>query len=150
MKTLYHGTSSVNLDCIKAIGLVPGHAKGGDVWAKEHHMDLAEKAKKREPSVFVAEARDDAEEFARIAVEEVGGDPIIITLHVPEKEFKTFVIDELFSQGDKEHAWRAHSVPPSCIGEVLPVEAKPPVMSLLMSLAAALQSLQRKPRKAFA
>src|SRR5437870_608905 len=120
MKTLYHGTSSANLASIKAIGLVPGHAKGGDVWAKEHHMLLAVEAKHREPSVFVADHASDAKNFAHYAAKEMGGDPIIITLHVPQDVFDTYVVDELFEQDDDDtpHAWRAHSVPAEYVGEI--------------------------------
>lgn len=124
-KTLYHGTSSVNLDCIKTIGLAPGHAKGGDAWAKDHHMDLARRAKLREPSVFLTDTSANAEDFAHYAVEEVGGKPIIITLHVPEDVFNTFKVDELFEDDDMPHAWRAHSVDVACVGAVHPVTTAP-------------------------
>lgn len=135
MKTLYHGTSSRNLSCIKTIGLLPGHAKGGDAWAKEHHWRLATEAKKREPSVFLADDAADAENFARLAVEEMGGDPIVVTLHVPEHVFATFVVDELFSpDGGTPHAWRAHRVDVAYVGEVRPAPRSPSLMQVLASL----------------
>ncbi|WP_316235023.1 MULTISPECIES: hypothetical protein [unclassified Bradyrhizobium] len=126
MKTLYHGTSSINLSCIEAIGLVPGHAKGGDAYAADHHMQLAKEAKKREPSVFLADDVVNASQFARLAVEEMGGEPIVITVHIPEKVFVTFVVDELY-QTDPDavpHAWRAHSIPAAY---VVKVQKVPPV-----------------------
>lgn len=126
MKTLYHGTSSVNLDSIKHIGLVPCHAKGGDAFAKENHWTLAKLAKMREPSVFVADEAKTVHKFAGIAVEEMGGNPVILTLHVPEAVFATFVVDELYQEDadDEPHAWRAHSVAPSCIGAVHPLSSQ--------------------------
>lgn len=137
MKTLYHGTSSVNLACIKALGLVPGHAKGGDRWATEHHMRLARFAKEREPSVFLADKSERAKYFAYIAVEEMGGDPVIIKLHVPEDVFATFVVDELYGSNPEAdpHAWRAHSVDASCIAQVIHVHN-----SLLLELEEALEA----------
>lgn len=124
MKTLYHGTSSNNLDCIKLLGLVPGHAKGGDAWAKAHHMLLALAAPPREPSVFLADDEDNATDFAKYAVEEVGGEPIVIVVHVPEKLFATFVVDELYQEDDDgtPHAWRAHAVPAKYVAAVKHVE----------------------------
>jgi hypothetical protein len=128
MHTLYHGTSSLNLDCIKKVGLEPGHAKGGDVWATEHHMSVGKNSEHRGPNVFVALNKEQAEDFANIAAEEMGGDPIIIVLHVPEKVFVTFKVDELFAEDDygKPAAWRAPLVPVACIGEVLPATKKAP------------------------
>lgn len=127
MKTLYHGTSSVNLASIKALGLVPRHAKGGDRWATEHHMRLAQFAKKREPSVFITDEAENAEDFAHYAVEEIGGDPVIIKLHVPEDVFSTYVVDELYDSDlmGKPHAWRAHSVDASYIVRVMHVPKTP-------------------------
>jgi hypothetical protein len=142
MKTLYHGTSSHNLPSIKTIGLVPGHAKGGDAWASEHHWtNLAKQASKREPSVFLTDTEADARHFSHLAVEEVGGDPIIITVHVPEHVFATFVVDELYER-DKQatpHAWRAHSVDAAYVGKVLPVQAGPDDFDLLTAIASLLQ-----------
>ncbi|MGM5019250.1 hypothetical protein [Tardiphaga sp. 367_B4_N1_1] len=127
MKTLYHGTSSVNLDCIKTIGLVPGRAKGGDSWAKHHRMELAALAKSREPSVFLADEPEKAEDFARYAVEEMGGEPIIVTVAVPEAVFQTYKVDELYHQDKrKAHAWRCPSVDASYVADVLPVAPEPP------------------------
>lgn len=122
MKTLYHGTSSVNLSCIKSVGIVPGYAKGGDAWAKEHHRVLATFAKLREPSVFVADDVINAATFAHFAVEEVGGDPIVLTLHVPNKVFDTYTPDELYQRDEDgvPHAWRAHIIDAAFVGEVLP------------------------------
>jgi hypothetical protein len=127
MHTLYHGTSSVNLACIKSVGLEPGHAKGGDQWANEHHMSVGKVSSKRGPQVFVALAKDKAEDFANIAVEEMGGDPIIIVLHVPDEVFVTFKVDELFHEdfGTPE-AWRAPRIPAECIGEVLHIKKHEP------------------------
>lgn len=138
MKTLYHGTSSVNLDCIKAIGLVPGHAKGGDKWATEHHMRVAKFAKKREPSVFLADDVVNATTFAHYSVEEGGGDPIVIELHIPEAVFSTYVVDELYDHDDKgrPHAWRAYSVDAMYIVKVLrvPDDIEPTDDSLMLML----------------
>ncbi|MBW7970991.1 hypothetical protein [Bradyrhizobium sp. BR 10289] len=120
MHTLYHGTSSVNLDSIRELGIVPGHAKGSDAYAKEHHMSVGSASEfLREPSVFVTTDLDYAKNFAELAVDEVGGDPVVITLHVPERSFASFKQDELSNEG---HAWRAHRVAPSCVGEVIPVK----------------------------
>lgn len=122
MRTLYHGTSSVNVSCIKSIGLVPGHAKGGDAWAKDHHMGVAFLSRFREPSVFLADEEARAEDFAHHAVEEVGGDPVVVIVHVPERVFATFVVDELYEpEKDVPHAWRAHSVDVAYVAEVKPV-----------------------------
>lgn len=138
MKTLYHGTSSLNLECIKALGLVPGRAKGGDEWAKAHMRRLAFAARFREPSVFVADNVPDAAQFAHISVEEVGGDPIVITLHVPEREFATFVADELFeTDPNEQHAWRVPSIPAKDIGAAQPA-TEDPIRRMLMQLAAML------------
>jgi hypothetical protein len=142
-KTLYHGTSSLNLSCIKTLGLVPGHAKGGDAWARDHHMMVADLSKAREPSVFVSDEVGAAEDFARYAVEENGGDPIVVTLHVPQRVFETYVEDELFDSGDgAPHAWRAHSVDVAYVGEVLPVSQRetPNGFELLQLLRSALRS----------
>jgi hypothetical protein len=129
MHTLYHGTSSINLDCIKKVGLEPGHANGGDVWATEHHMSVGKVSVKRGPQVFVSSVREKAEDFANIAAEEMGGDPIIIVLHVPAQVFATFHVDELFHSdlfdGEPE-AWRAPRIPAECIGEVLPAKKHAP------------------------
>ncbi len=136
-RTLYHGTSSRNLDCIKTIGLVPGYHKGGDAWAKEHHMPVAVLSKLREPSVFVAERVAEAEDFAKLAAREIGGEPVVVTLHVPEQVFATFYVDELFEQDDDgPHAWRAHHVDAEYVGEVIPVEPGPPFVSRLALLKA--------------
>lgn len=141
MKTLYHGTSSHNLDCIKSLGLVPGHAKGGDAWAKEHYMPtLAKLSKLREPSVFITDQANEAEDFARYSVEEIGGDPIIVTLHVPQELFATFVADELF---EGRHAWRAHSISAEYVGEVLPVADGPSPGDLMAILAALMSPMGR-------
>jgi hypothetical protein len=122
MKTLYHGTSSINLDSIKTIGLVPGRANGGDSWAKHHRMQLARLASTREPSVFLADEPEKAEDFARYAVEEMGGEPIIVTVAVPEAVFQTYKVDELYHQDKrKAHAWRCPSVDASYVADVLPV-----------------------------
>jgi hypothetical protein len=124
MKTLYHGTSSVNLACIRSIGLVPEHAKGGDAWARDHHHDrLAARSAKREPSVFVIDDITNAERFARFSCEEMGGEPLLLTLHVPAHVFETFVVDEVYEHGPdgEPHAWRAHSIPAVYIVEVQPV-----------------------------
>jgi hypothetical protein len=126
MHTLYHGTSSINLDCIKKVGLEPGHAKGGDVWANEHHMTVGKQSVRRGPQVFVALDRDKAEDFANIAAEEMGGEPVIIVLHVPAKVFATFHVDELFHSDGVPEAWRAPRIPPECIGEVLPAKKHEP------------------------
>lgn len=145
MKTLYHGTSSVHLSEIKAIGLVPGHAKGGDAWAKEHHWHLAELAKQREPSVFVADEAKNASHFAHLAMEEVGGDPIVLTLHVPERVFATYLVDELFEDDGTPHAWRAHSVAPSYIGKVIPVDPNDvPGFEMMDALVRALSTLSMR------
>lgn len=135
MKTLYHGTSSVNLSCIQTIGLAPGHAKGGDEFAKEHHWGVAERSAQREPSVFLADDEINAEDFARYAVEEMGGDPIIIVLRVPEPVFATFLVDELYAHDDdgRPHAWRAHSVEATYVAEVRPVAPEPPHRMLTLS-----------------
>jgi hypothetical protein len=141
-KTLYHGTSSLNLSCIKRIGLEPGHAKGGDEWAKDHHMLLAEEAEHRAPSVFLTDRKASATDFARAAVEEMGGHPVVITLQVPLAMFSTFTVDELFEQDDEEpHAWRVHSVPASCVAEVIPVSPGIPSFEASMSIEALLSSL---------
>lgn len=124
MKTLYHGTSSINLNCIKTIGIVPGHAKGGDAWATQHHMQLALLAEHRLPSVYLTDEVEDAEYFARIAVEEMGGDPIIVTVHVPVEVFTSYSADDLY-ETDSEghtHAWMTHSVPVKYVAEVKPVK----------------------------
>jgi hypothetical protein len=123
MKTLYHGTSSRNLSSIRAIGIVPGRAKGGDAWAAANgRVTLAALSKRREPSVFLADAVDEAEYFARKSVEEMGGDPIVITVHVPEHLFAKFVPDELYHQSEASpHAWRAHRVDAEYVAEVVPV-----------------------------
>jgi hypothetical protein len=122
MKTLYHGTSSVNLDCIKTIGLVPGRAKGGDTWAQQHRMQLARFANKREPSVFLADTASRAYDFARYACDEMGGDPVVITVVVPEAVFQTYKVDELYHQDpDRPNAWRTPSVSPHYVAEVKPV-----------------------------
>jgi hypothetical protein len=128
MHTLYHGTSSINLDCIKKVGLEPGHAKGGDEWANEHHMTVGKQSAHRGPQVFVALNRNQAEDFANIAAEEMGGEPVVIVLHVPEKVFVTFKVDELFHEEDigQPEAWRAPRIPPECIGEVLPAKKHEP------------------------
>jgi hypothetical protein len=126
MHTLYHGTSSINLDCIKKVGLEPGHAKGGDEWANEHHMSVGKQSAHRGPQVFVALNLDQAEDFANIAAEEMGGEPVIIVLHVPEKVFKTFKVDELFENDGGANAWRAPRIPVDCIGEVLPAKKHEP------------------------
>lgn len=117
-RTLYHGTSSVNLPSIRSLGLVPGHAKGGDAWAKENDWSLAKT--NREPSVFLMDIANEAEQFAHLSVREMGGDAVVITVHVPEQVFVTFVPDELFSHNTERghQAWRAHSVAPQYIGEV--------------------------------
>jgi hypothetical protein len=146
MRTLYHGTSSVNLDCIKSVGLEPGHAKGGDQWASEHHMSVGRVSAKRGPQVFVSSVRDKAEDFANIAVEEMGGEPVIIVLHVPAAVFATFHVDELFqSDTSAPQAWRAPRIPADCIGEVLPAKKHEPFYgadmgNLLSLLRAALLS----------
>jgi hypothetical protein len=143
-RTLYHGTSSINLSCIKTIGLVPGHAKGGDAWAYDHHMQLAKRAKEREPSVFLADRRAEAEDFAVYAVEEIGGDPIVVILQVPEPVFSTFVVDELFAResDNTPHAWRAHSVDATYVADVLPVskerQQKKQAIASLLSLLSSL------------
>lgn len=121
MKTLYHGTSSVNLDCIKAIGLVPGRSHGGDAWASEHHWGLAAKSAQRTPSVFLSDYIAHAEDFARLAVDEVGGDPVVIALHIPADVLATFVPDELSVQHGQVHEWRAPRVDSAYVGEVRPV-----------------------------
>ncbi|WP_368508137.1 hypothetical protein [Bradyrhizobium lupini] len=142
MKTLYHGTCSVDLASIKKIGLVPGHAKGGDAWAKDHMHQLARNAAKREPSVFVADNEPDAANFARLAAEEMGGDPVIIILHVPDHVFATFHVDELFDSDMTPHAWRAPRVPAACIAAVKPIpkgHSDFEVMSVLSSLMEALR-----------
>jgi hypothetical protein len=128
MHTLYHGTSSINLDCIKKVGLEPGHANGGDVWATEHHMSVGKNSAHRGPQVFVALNKEQAEDFANIAAEEMGGEPVIIVLHVPEKVFGTFKVDELFADGiyGTPEAWRAPHIPVGCIGEVLPAKKHAP------------------------
>lgn len=128
MRTLYHGTSSVNLACIKSVGLEPGHAKGGDEWASEHHMSVGKNSTKRGPQVFVALYKEQAEDFANIAVEEMGGEPVIIVLHVPDPVFRTFKVDELFEEdfGGSPAAWRAPRIPADCIGEVLPAKKHTP------------------------
>lgn len=144
MRTLYHGTSSINLDCIKSVGLEPGHAKGGDQWANEHHMTVGHQSVRRGPQVFVALYREQAEDFANIAAEEMGGEPIIVVLHVPEQVFVTFKVDELFSRGGAglPAAWRAPRIPAECIGEVLPAKKHEPfggdtdLLSALSSLFA--------------
>lgn len=141
MKTLYHGTSSVNIDCIKKLGLEPGHAKGGDQWANEHHMTVGKHSMRRGPQVFVAADKDKAEDFANIAVEEMGGEPIIIVLHVPERVFVTFKVDELFESDGGPGAWRAPRIPADCIGEVLPAKRHEPFggdMDLVSALASLL------------
>lgn len=144
MKTLYHGTSSINLSCIKTIGLSPGHAKGGDAYAHDHHMLLAYAADRREPSVFLTDRANNAADFARYAVEEVGGKPVVITLHVPNDVFDTFMEDELYERDfdGKRHAWRAHSVDVSCVGEVRYVTPKQqPTFDQLVRVLSQLLSL---------
>jgi hypothetical protein len=144
MHTLYHGTSSINLDCIKKVGLEPGHAKGGDQWANEHHMSVGKQSAHRGPQVFVALNRDQAEDFANIAAEEMGGEPVIIVLHVPERVFSTFKVDELFASGlDGPEAWRAPSIPVDCIGEVLPAKKHEPFGGADLSDMGSLLSLLR-------
>lgn len=142
MHTLYHGTSDRNLDCIKRLGLVPGHSKGGDAWAHDHHMNLVD-ADGRPPSVFVAIDVANASDFAKYAVEEIGGKPVIITLHVPEHVFSTFVPDEAFESSESTHpvAWRAHSVPKACIGEVIPAPDGPTAMEMRHTLFNLFKSL---------
>lgn len=127
MRTLYHGTSSVNIACIKTVGLEPGHAKGGDQWAGEHHMSVGRASLKRGPQVFVADLPVEANHFANLAVEEMGGDPVIVILHVPDDVFATFKVDELYARDKSEapHAWRAHSISPSCIVDVTPAHPEP-------------------------
>lgn len=125
MRTLYHGTSSKNVPSIKKLGLEPGHAKGGVVYAHEHHiLGITEVDDEREPSVFIAESRDSAIDFAGIAVEEVGGEPVVLVLHVPDQKFAAFSVDEAFSEepspGDR--AWRTDHLDPSCIVKVEKVE----------------------------
>jgi hypothetical protein len=145
MHTLYHGTSSINLDSIKKVGLEPGHGHGGDQWATEHHMPTGKLSAKRGPQVFVALYKDQAEDFANIAVEELGGEPVIVVLHVPEKVFATFKVDELFESGGSANAWRAPHIPAGCIGEVLPAKKHTPfngtmdVENAILSLLAALR-----------
>lgn len=136
MRTLYHGTSSRNLDSIKANGLIPGHAKGGDAYAKDHYKKLAALTTKRKPSVFVSDNIADASEFSRISVEELGGDPIIITLHIPEAVFQEYEVDELFEEDAmaNPHAWRAPHVDASYIGEVMAALTADPRGHLLQLL----------------
>jgi hypothetical protein len=145
MRTLYHGTSSINLACIKSVGLEPGHAKGGDQWANEHHMTVGKQSVKRGPQVFVAISQEQAEDFANIAVEEMGGEPVIIVLHVPEPVFRTFKEDELFSRGlgATPSAWRAPRIPVDCIGEVLPAKKHEPFGGADLSDMGSLLSLLR-------
>jgi len=137
-RKLYHGTSSVNLDCIKTIGLVPGYAKGGDAWAKEHHMLVGLLSSRREPSVFLAEDVINASTFACYAAQEMGGDPVVVELHVPEPVFKTFIPDELYSRDkrSKPHAWRAHSVDAAYVAEIVPIPKKQQLCTLMDLLAA--------------
>lgn len=147
MRTLYHGTSSVNLACIKSVGLEPGHAKGGDQWANEHHMSVGRTSVKRGPQVFVALDKEKAEDFANIAAEEMGGEPIIIVLHVPKEVFATFAVDELFQRDrySPPEAWRAPRIPAECIGEVLPAKKHEPFggdIDLLNALSSLLRSMR--------
>lgn len=141
MKTLYHGTTSVDLDSIHRFGLVPGRAKGGDTWAKDHMHQLARNAAKREPSVFVADNEADATNFARLAAEEMGGDPVLLVLHVPEHVFATFHVDELFDSDIVSHAWRAPRISASCIVEVKPVPKGHSDFEVMATLSSLLEAL---------
>lgn len=141
--TLYHGTSSVNLSCILTIGLAPGHAKGGDAWAAEHHWRVARESAHRAASVFLADDPDDAVNFAELAVEEMGGKPILVVLHIPEDVFETFVVDELFDARGKPHAWRAPRVDAAYVAEVRPVQAKRSDYQLMSTLTSLLEVIRR-------
>lgn len=116
-KIFYHGTSSANLDSIKAHGLEPGMARGGDAWASAMLPLVAMGSKMREPSVYVTVDRDIAKRFSIIASQVSGGDPIILRIKVPVEVADTFVRDELWSDDDEVQniAWRAASIAPKYI-----------------------------------
>lgn len=141
--TLYHGTSSVNLSCIKTIGLAPGHAKGGDAWAAEHHWRVARESAHRAASVFLADDPDDAVNFAELAVEEMCGKPVIVVLSIPEDVFETFAVDELFDGRDKPHAGRAPRVDAAYGAEVRPVRSQHSDYQLMSTLASLLEAIHR-------
>lgn len=141
--TLYHGTSSVNLSCIRTIGLAPGHANGGDAWASEHHWRVARESARRAPSVFLADDMLDAGNFADLAAEEMGGDPIIVVLHIPDDVFATFVVDELFDGRSKPHAWRAPSVDASYVVDVRPAPNRASDFQRVSLLTSLLEALRR-------
>lgn len=137
MKTLYHGTSSLNVPSIKKLGIVPGHAKGSDAWAKEHHWGIAKLAAKLPPTVCLSDLHVKAEDFARLSVEELGGTPVVITIEVPAREFAKYEVDELFDpDAEHPHAWRAHAVSPLFITSVTAVTHKPSAHFLEMKLLA--------------
>jgi hypothetical protein len=114
--TLYHGTSRAKLESILRDGLrTSHHGEGGDHWARERGWNVADR--KRPPSVFVARKRETAEEFASIASEETGTDPIVLTLKVPAEDFyRDFKNDGGYSSRERGNALRTErDIPPEWI-----------------------------------
>lgn len=92
--TLYHGTSSVNLPSILANGLEPGHRHGADEWAIERNLSVGWRSGLRPQSVFLATDIKDARHFANLSVDEVGGRPVVLFVHVPKSSVLKLKADE--------------------------------------------------------
>jgi RNA:NAD 2'-phosphotransferase (TPT1/KptA family) len=109
MTTLYHGTSTVHLDSIKRLGLVPGLGEGNDAWAISRGKMVGVRSRMiRPPSVYLSKDVSTAMSAALNTSEEVGGYPVIIKVDVPEDVFATFTPDELWD--DDTEAWRTDKV----------------------------------------
>lgn len=94
--TLYHGTAQSHLHGIGKEGIKPKGGEGGDLWAVQKHMALANPKYTRDPAVFLTDNKGTAGMFAKIASQVTKSRPVVLKVDVPDKELKKLKPDERF------------------------------------------------------
>lgn len=98
----YHGTIAARLASIKAKGLIPRAAPGGDAWAKQspnwRQGDLLQNPS-RDNSVFLTPNPVMALWFANMAADLNGDKPVVLEVKLPEPLAQETIIDEESGNG---------------------------------------------------
>lgn len=144
--TLYHGTSSANVESIKREGLKPGHGLGADAWASMKGWHVAKESAKRTPSVYASTSKINAENFAGVAAIVNPGKATLVELKIPKSQFeKHFVPDERSDKYSRPENFRYEGViPPTWVAEAIDVSDDPETTFFTDPKAMLLNDLMRR------
>lgn len=125
----YHGTAALHLAAIKAKGLIPKAAPGGDVWAVRSGsamvQDLLDTPARRH-SVYLTRKLIVAQWFADMAAKVNADKPLVLRVSLTGMAIKNLHHDEEGSIDDPDFAVRYEGTIPPEVISVLPAAKMPP------------------------